>query len=93
MNDYYVYIMASQTNSTIYIGVTNNLIRRVNEHKSLQIDWFTKTYKTTKLVYYELTHNVEEAIAREKQLKKWNRQKKNNLVESINPDWRDLAQE
>ena len=93
MNDYYVYIMASQTNSTIYIGVTNNLIRRVNEHKSLQIDGFTKTYKTSKLVYYELTHNVEEAIAREKQLKKWNRQKKNNLVESINPDWRDLAQE
>ena len=93
MNDYYVYIMASQTNSTIYIGVTNNLIRRVNEHKSLQIDGFTKTYKTTKLVYYELTHNVEEAIAREKQLKKWNRQKKNTLVESINPDWRDLAQE
>ena len=93
MNDYYVYIMASITNSTLYIGVTNSLQRRVAEHKSELIEGFSKRYKTTKLVYYEITQDVNAAIAREKQLKKWSRIKKDTLVETMNPEWKDLALE
>jgi len=91
MNDYFVYIMASNSNSTIYIGVTNNLTRRVTEHKSGLIPGFSQKYKTKKLVYFEKTLNINTAISREKQLKKWNRTKKNTLIETLNPEWKDLA--
>ena len=88
---YYVYILASNNNSTIYVGVTNNLIRRVYEHKnSLDPKSFTSRYHVTKLVYYEDTSDAYGAIEREKQIKSWNRQRKNKLIESKNPKWNDL---
>ena len=76
----------------MYIGVTNNLQRRLYEHKSNRIDGFTKKYNVHKLVYYESTTDVNRAIAREKELKGWRREKKNNLVISINPNWKDLSE-
>ena len=90
MKIYYIYIMANKTNSTIYIGVTSDLIKRVWQHKNKLVDGFTKHYNLNKLVYYEETTDVNSAIAREKQLKGWNRAKKNKLIESINPNWKDL---
>ena len=90
MKNYYVYIMANKTNTTIYIGVTGNLIKRVWEHKNKLVGGFTKRYNVNKLVYYEETTDANSAIAREKQLKGWNRAKKNQLIESINPNWDDL---
>ena len=90
MKNYYTYIMANKTNTTIYIGVTGNLIKRVWEHKNKLVGCFTKRYNISKLVYYEETTDVNSAIAREKQLKGWNRAKKNKLIESINPNWDDL---
>ncbi|WP_055078737.1 GIY-YIG nuclease family protein [Lagierella massiliensis] len=90
MKNYYIYIMANKTNKTIYIGVTSNLIKRVWEHKNKLVDGFTKHYNVNKLVYYEETTDVNSAIAREKQLKGWNRAKKNKLIDSINPNWKDL---
>ena len=90
MKNYYIYIMANKTNSTIYIGVTSDLIKRVWEHKNKVIDGFTKRYNVNKLVYYEETTDVNSAIAREKQLKGWNRAKKNKLIEKVNPNWDDL---
>ena len=90
MKNYYIYIMANKTNTTIYIGVTGNLIKRVWEHKNKLVGDFTKRYNVNKLVYYEETTDVNSAIAREKQLKGWNRAKKNKLIESINPNWNDL---
>jgi putative endonuclease len=77
-------------NGTLYIGVTNNLRRRVYEHKNGLIEGFTKKYNVNRLVYYEQTENIEGAIQREKRLKKWNRQWKIELIEQINPDWKDL---
>ncbi|MBN8705366.1 MAG: GIY-YIG nuclease family protein [Bacteroidetes bacterium] len=91
MNNYYVYIMATQPNGTLYIGITNNLIRRVYDHKNETLDGFTKKYKVHLLVWFDSTNSVESAIIREKQLKKWNRQWKINLIESSNPDWKDLS--
>ncbi|MCK5113546.1 MAG: GIY-YIG nuclease family protein [Phycisphaerae bacterium] len=82
--------MASKRNGTLYIGVTNNLARRMYEHKNNLIDGFTKTYNVHTLVFYEHTNDIEAAIRREKQLKKFNRQWKLRLIESQNPDWRDL---
>ena len=90
MKNYYIYIMANKTNTTIYIGVTSDLIKRVWEHKNKLVDGFTKRYNVNKLVYYEETTDVNSAIAREKQLKGWNRAKKNKLIESTNPNWDDL---
>lgn len=90
---YYVYIMASKRNGTLYIGVTNNLARRVYEHKNGLLEGFTKKYKIDNLVYYESTEIIESAITREKQLKKWNRQWKINLIERDNPEWNDLYSE
>ena len=90
MKNYYIYIMANKTNSTIYIGVTSDLIKRVWQHKNKLVDGFTKHYNVNKLVYYEETTDVNSAIAREKQLKGWNRAKKNKLIESINPNRKDL---
>ena len=93
MNCYYVYILTNWNNRVMYIGVTNDLERRIYEHKNKIIEGFTKKYNVNKLVYYEQTTDVEAAIEREKQLKGWKREKKNNLVETINPEWRDLSED
>ena len=87
---YYVYILASKIGGTLYIGVTNDLVRRVFEHKSKFVSGFTKKYDVVKLVYYEQYDSVENAIQREKRLKKWNRQWKIRLIEERNPNWDDL---
>jgi putative endonuclease len=87
---YYVYIMTNRS-GTLYIGVTNDLVRRVHEHKAKCIDGFTKKYNLTQLVYYEAGDDVREAIAREKQLKGWRRSKKVALINSCNPKWNDLS--
>ena len=88
---YYVYILANVTGTVVYIGVTRDLIRRVDEHKhALDPNSFTAKYGVHKLVYYEMTSDVKAAIEREKQLKSWNRKRKNKLVESRNPQWVDL---
>jgi putative endonuclease len=93
MKSYFVYIMASQENGTLYIGVTNNLDRRVYEHKHDLIEGFTKQYKVHKLVYYEESPSVDDAILREKQLKNWRRHWKLELINRSNPKWSDLADE
>ena len=87
---YYVYILSSKRNGTLYIGVTDNLIRRIWEHKNNAINGFTKTYGIHYLVYYEVHSNPESAIIREKQIKKWNRQWKLRLIEEANAEWKDL---
>ncbi len=91
MNRYYVYIMTNQYNNVMYIGVTNDLRRRVYEHKNGLLDGFTKKYNVHKLVYYEETSDVRTAITREKQLKGLLRRKKDALVETMNPDWHELS--
>ena len=91
--NYYVYILASKRNGTLYIGVTSNLVRRVWEHRSDVVDGFTKKYGVHRLVYYEQTESVEAAIQREKRLKKWDRADKIRLIEGFNPEWRDLYEE
>jgi len=88
--DYFVYIMSNKYDNVLYIGVTNDLKRRVYEHKNKLINGFTKKYNVTKLVYFEEFSEVEDAIDREKQLKGGSRQKKIELIESINNKWRDL---
>ena len=93
MKQYFVYILTNWNNKVMYIGVTNNLQRRLYEHKNALVEGFTKEYNVHKLVYYEVTTDVEAAIAREKQLKGWRREKKNALVESMNPTWKDLSEE
>ena len=90
MRNYYIYLISNSSNRVLYIGMTNDLIRRVFEHREHQVEGFTKKYKVWKLVYFEQTGDVEEAIRREKQLKGWRREKKNNLVNSFNPSWSDL---
>ena len=87
----YVYILASKRNGTLYIGVTNNLERRIYEHKNDIVRGFTKKYKIHSLVYYEDTNDIYTALQREKQLKKWNRKWKLELIERVNPDWNDIA--
>ena len=89
--NYFVYILTNWNNKVMYIGVTNDLQRRLFEHKSGLIDGFTKKYHVHKLVYYEDTTDVQSAIAREKQLKSWSRAKKDALVELMNPQWEDLS--
>jgi putative endonuclease len=91
--NYYVYILTNWNNKVIYIGVTNNLVRRLYEHKNKLVDGFTKKYNLNKLVYFELFYDMGTAIKREKEIKKWRREKKNNLVESKNPSWKDLSLE
>jgi putative endonuclease len=88
--DYFVYLMASQKNGTLYVGVTNNLIRRVFEHKGDAVDGFTKEYGVHSLVWFESTGSIEAAIKREKQLKNWRREWKVALIEKDNPQWDDL---
>ena len=90
---YCVYVLASKLNGTLYIGVTSNLSKRVYEHKTGAADGFTKKYSVHILVWYECTENVESAITREKQIKKWNRAWKLRLIEKTNPNWRDLYEE
>lgn len=90
MKSYYVYI-ATNRSETLYIGVTNDLDRRMQEHRSGKVPWFTAKYKIDTLVYFEETSDVKAAIAREKQLKNWSRVKKNTLIESKNPKWLDLS--
>ncbi|MDD5464693.1 MAG: GIY-YIG nuclease family protein [Candidatus Moranbacteria bacterium] len=90
MKNYYVYILASHRNGTLYIGVTSNLIKRIQEHKLKIVTGFTEKYNVTNLVYYEQTEDAYSALAREKALKKWNRAWKMQLIEKGNPDWKDL---
>jgi putative endonuclease len=90
---YYVYILASKPNGTLYIGMTDDLIRRVQEHKQGLIIGFTKTYGVKTLVYFEQTELVLSAIEREKQLKRWKRAWKIRLIKSVNPEWKDLYKE
>jgi putative endonuclease len=85
-----VYILASQRNGTLYIGVTSDLVQRVWQHKNDVVEGFTKKYCVHTLVYYELHEDMESAIVREKQLKKWNRAWKLRLIEEMNPNWNDL---
>ncbi len=92
MSEYYVYIM-SNSSRTLYIGVTNNLLRRVYEHKNGLIEGFTQKYNISELVYFEQTQDIRSAINREKQLKGWLRIKKVDLVHSVNPTWKDLSAE
>ncbi len=91
MNTYYVYMMTNEYNNVLYVGVTNNLERRVYEHQSGLIEGFTQKYNVHKLVWYESCNDVKDAIAREKQLKGWVRSKKEALIRKMNPDWRDLS--
>jgi putative endonuclease len=87
---YWVYILASKIGGTLYIGVTNDLIRRVYEHKTKAAEGFTKRYAVDRLVYFEQFYDIESAIRREKRLKKWNRAWKIRLIEAVNPNWDDL---
>ena len=90
---YYVYLLTNWKNKVIYIGVTNDLNRRLYEHKNKLVPGFTSKYNLNKLVYFEETQDVTAAIAREKEIKKWRREKKNKLVNQLNPSWRDLSEE
>ena len=90
---YSIYILSSKRNGTLYIGVTSNLKKRIYEHKEKIIEGFTKKYSVDKLVYYESTSDADRPILREKQMKKWKRVWKIKLIESINPEWKDLYNE
>ena len=93
MRKFYVYILTNKTNHALYIGVTNNLVRRLWEHKNKLVKRFTKKYNCTKLIYFEETNSSIAAIEREKQLKRWHRAWKINLIEQTNPEWKDLSEE
>lgn len=88
--DYFVYLMASGKNGTLYVGVTNDLVRRVYEHKNASVESFTSRYAVDQLVWFETTPSIEAAIHREKQLKNWKREWKVAMIEKSNPKWRDL---
>lgn len=90
MNTYYVYIITNTYNTTIYVGVTNNLIRRIYEHKNKLVEGFSAKYNLNKLIYYEQTNDIESAINREKQIKNYSRAKKETLISNFNPDKIDL---
>ena len=93
MKSYYVYILASKRNGTLYIGVTNSLVRRIYEHKNDLIDGFSKKYHIHILVYHQRFDDVTSAIQHEKRLKKWNRKWKLALIEENNPEWKDLYED
>ena len=93
MGQYYVYILASQRNGTLYIGMINDLIRRIWQHKNDLVEGFTQKYGVHRLVWFEVTDTPLAAITREKQLKKWNRAWKLRLIEEMNPEWNDLYDE
>ena len=88
---YFVYLLTNWNNKVLYVGVTNNLTRRLYEHRNNLADGFTKKYNVHKLVYFETTGEIRTALEREKQLKGWTRAKKNVLVETVNKDWHDLS--
>ena len=90
MKNYFVYLLASKRNGTLYTGVTDNLIKRVWQHKNDLVEGFTKKYKVHTLVYYEQIENIQSSIRREKQIKKWKRKWKLDLIEKLNPNWLDL---
>ena len=90
MKKFFVYILCSKRNGTLYVGVTSDLIKRVYEHKNKLVDGFTKKYNVDNLVRYEIHETAETAITREKQIKKWKRDWKLQLIEENNPDWKDL---
>ena len=90
---YYVYLLTNWNNRVMYVGVTNNIARRIYEHKYKLVQGFTAKYNVNKLVYFEETGDVVTALAREKEIKKWRREKKDNLVISMNPEWADLSTE
>ena len=90
MKAYYVYILASKRNGTLYVGITNSLIRRIYQHKNEVKNGFTCKYHVHRLVYYQRFDDVKSAIKHEKRLKKWNRKWKLDLIEKNNPDWKDL---
>ena len=87
---YYVYILASKANGTLYTGMTNSLRRRITEHKEKRIPGFTQRYGVTRLVYFEEFADVRDAIAREKQIKGWTRRKKIEIIEALNPNWEEI---
>lgn len=93
MKQFYVYILASKRNGTLYTGVTSNLTQRVWQHKNDMVEGFTRKYNVKKLVYYEVHDNAESAITREKRIKKWKRNWKLRLIEEKNPQWKDLYDE
>jgi len=92
-NSYYVYLLTNWNNKVLYVGVTNDLNRRLYEHKNKIIQGFTQKYNLNKLVYFEETNDINAAITREKEIKKWRREKKDNLVNQLNPDWIDLSKQ
>ncbi len=87
---YYIYIMTNKYNNVLYTGVTNDLKRRAYEHKIKAVKGFTEKYNCNKLVWYEVSGNIESAIIREKQIKKWKKEFKHNLINEFNPEWKDL---
>ena len=93
MKSYYVYMMANKHNNVLYIGVTNDLVRRVYEHKNRLVEGFTKKYNCHKLVWFDETNDVSVAITQEKRMKKWKRSYKENLINAMNPGWRDLSED
>jgi putative endonuclease len=90
MKTYFVYILASRRNGTLYLGVTNDLVRRMHEHKNDLVEGFSQKYGVHELVYFEACEDIGAAIEREKRIKKWNRQWKIELIEKNNPEWNDL---
>ncbi len=92
MNRYFVYILTNIYKTVLYVGFTNDIVRRIQEHKGKKYDGFTKLYNVNRLMYFEKHATVEEAMRREKQLKKWNRNWKNELINKQNPDWKDLSE-
>ena len=92
MKNYYVYLLTNWNNKVMYVGMTNNLERRLYEHKNKLVNGFTKKYNIIKLVYFEETSDVNAALSREKEIKKWRREKKDSLVLIANPEWEDLSE-
>ncbi len=90
---YYIYFLTNKSNKVLYTGVTNNLERRIYEHKNKLIDGFTSKYNLQKLVYYEVFDDINYAISREKEIKGWIRDKKNLLIKKLNPNWNDLSEQ
>ena len=92
MKNYYVYLLTNWNNKVMYVGMTNNLERRLYEHKNKLVNGFTKKYNINKLVYFEETSDVNAALSREKEIKKWRREKKDSLVLTANSEWEDLSE-
>jgi putative endonuclease len=93
MKKYYIYMMTNTYNTVLYTGVTNNLVKRVYEHKTKLLAGFTSKYNCNKLVWYEQTESIQSAIKKEKQIKKWKREFKNNVINDMNPCWIDLYEQ